>query len=126
MSDKLSLKSTRSTEVFDSIDHYKTVAGNIISHLCGGHSSDSYLYNGIEVEYIDGITDERVVLDYLNSKIVIQAPRGKLSVLERRKRTMYYLTELSKSAEAMRVMGISQIYVALKQEAREKISEKSI
>ena len=126
MSEAPTIRKNRATEVFKNIGHYKTVAGNIISHLCGGQSSDSYLYSGIEVSYIEGLNDEAIFFDHLRSKIVVQAPKSNLNESERRERTLFYISELSKNAEAMRVIGISEIYLALCEEGREEVSKNTI
>jgi len=120
------------TGVFRDIGHYKNVLAGITRGLAregggrkGQHSrSSSYLFDVIAIDFTTTIKSEEIFLDYLNSKIILRAPKkpseSAKSLLNRR---MYYLGVLLREIEAMKAIGISQIYLALKPSGRDKLDK---
>jgi hypothetical protein len=120
--------------VFNDIEHYRTVAERITKALAASRqrrssnssSSGSSLYEGIQIEFSTQYTDEEIYLDAFASKIVLRAPKRKgESAASLQARRMHYFEQLLRPAEAMKTIGIAQIYLSLKDEGRKKISKKS-
>jgi len=116
-------------EVFKDIDHYKRVLVGITTGLSRknskvGNRSNSYLLDGLEVEFVEEILIESLYIDQINSKIILQAPKiAGESEFQQRKRVMFYHSELLKPIEHMRVNGITAIYQALSTEGKNKLSK---
>lgn len=118
--------------VFDDLEHYRLVVERVTRALATSgqknnsrSASRSYLYDGIQIEFSTVYQVEEIFLDAFNSKIVLRAPKKKNESEEMlRARRLYYLGELLKPAEAMRTIGVAQIYLALKAEGRKQISKK--
>lgn len=119
--------------VFDDIEHYRVVAERITKALAANRQSrnskstaGSSLYEGIRVEFSTQYKEEEIYLDAFASKIVLKAPkrRGE-SETSLHARKMHYLEQLLRPVEAMKSIGISQIYLALKEEGRKKISRRT-
>lgn len=122
------------TGIFNNLEHYRVVASKVTRALATNRKtknsravSGSILFTGIRVEFSIQQKEEEIFLDNFESKIVLLAPKKKhepeSSLLARR---MYYLGELTRSAESMKVAAVSHIYLALKPEGRRKISKGSI
>lgn len=122
----------RGTEgVFEDIQHYRTVASRVIRALATNSSSSSSLkfsgsslYEGIVVEFSTEYKAEEVHLDAFRSLMVLRAPLKKgESQISLNQRRMQYLGQLLMSVEAMKTVGISQVYLSLKPEGRRRISK---
>jgi hypothetical protein len=119
--------------VFDDIDHYRIVVERVTRALSSegqkrrsNFAARSCLYEGIRVEFSQSMREEEVVLDAFNSKIVLRAPKRKgESIASLTARRMEYLKELLRPVEAMRTIGVAQIYLVLKAEGRKRISKRS-
>lgn len=120
--------------VFDDIDHYRTVAERITKALAANRqhrssnlsTSGSSLYEGIQIEFSSQYHEEEIYLDAFASKIVLRAPKRKGETeASLQARRMHYFEQLLRPAEAMKTIGIAQIYLSLKQEGRKKISKRA-
>ncbi len=118
-------------EVFNDIQHYKTVRTNIINALKKGFTKKnksiyllSDLHKHIVIEFSTKIEREEVFLDPLNNQIIILAPKiSKETEDEKRDRTMYYHKFIVCSFEEMIVRGITEIYLSLSKKGRDQISK---
>lgn len=119
--------------VFDSLEHYRTVAQRVTLALAGRSSkanssktTGSSLYDGIRIDFSPKYKKEEIFLDNYESKIVLLAPQSKDEPeASLRARTMYYYQMLLPAVEAMKSSGISYIYLSLKSEGRKAISKPS-
>lgn len=120
--------------IFEDIEHYRRVAEKITKALAANrHSSKSSssnsgssLYDGIRIDFSTQYTEEEIYLDAFASKIVLRAPRKKNeSESSLSARRLHYLQQLLRPVEAMKTIGIAQIYLSLKEEGRKKISKRS-
>lgn len=115
--------------VFKDINHYKKVLSGVTKALAKGNNrsrskSSSYLFDGLEIEFVRGLKYESIFLDHINSKIILKAPtKARENEENRRKRIMFYYAQLITSVEQMKVHGISSIYLALSEAGRKKISK---
>lgn len=114
--------------VFRDVDHYRVALAGITKGLARsrrGHppsTEGSYLFDGIQVEFSSRYVIEEVFLDHLNSKIILRAPKKpRETEKELATRRMYYLGHLLREVEAMKVIGITQIYLALSAVGRKKL-----
>lgn len=112
---------SNNTHIYKDIHHYKTVYRNLIKALTDGdeQSFSSYLFDGIQVEFGDYDCEE-LYLDYLNSKIVLRVPQA--SEESKSEKRLYYISYLIRSVEAMKSVGINQIYLSLLPEGQDKVS----
>jgi len=119
--------------IFEDIEHYRRVAEKITRALASNRqstkspsNSGSSLYDGIRIDFSTQYAEEEIYLDAFASKVVLRAPKkkneseGSLSA-----RRMHYLQQLLRPVEAMKTIGIAQIYLSLKEEGRKKISKRS-
>ena len=115
--------------VFRDINHYRNVVAGIVMGLARGASrksrhaaSNSYLFDRLVVEFSSECKAEDILLDHFNSTVVLRAPKRKnesrKSLFERR---MMYLGALIHEVEAMKAVGITQIYLAIKPAGRLKL-----
>jgi hypothetical protein len=119
--------------VFDDIEHYRTVAERITKalaanpkHRSSASTPGSSLYEGIRIEFSVQCEEEEIYLDAFASKIVLRAQKRKgESASSLQARRMHYLEQLLRPVEAMKSIGISQVYLSLKEEGRRKISKRS-
>lgn len=117
--------------IFDDIEHYRTVAERVTKALAASRqdrisnsTSGSSLYEGIQIEFSTQYTEEEIYLDAFASKIVLKAPIQKgESVASLQARRMHYFEQLLRPVEAMKTIGIAQIYMSLKEDGRKKISK---
>lgn len=114
--------------VFRDVNHYRAVLAGITKALAKGkqgyHSqtSGSYLFDGLQVEFSTRCVEEEIFLDHLNSKIVLRAPKKpRESEKELSMRRIYYLGQLLREVEAMKTIGITQIYLTLREDGRKKL-----
>ncbi len=118
--------------VFEDIEHYRSVAEGVTRALAAARhtrhspsSSGSSLYEGIRIEFSTQYQEEEIFLDAYSSKVILRAPKKKgepASSLQVRR--MHYLEQLLRPVEAMKTIGIAQIYLSLKEEGRKKVSKK--
>ena len=114
--------------VFKDINEYKKVFIRIARALSIGklrtpHNMGSHLFNGIKIEFKKDIKYESIYLDHINAKIILQAPiKPKETEENKRKRILFYHTELMKSVEQMKVHGIIAIYLSISTRGRKKLS----
>jgi hypothetical protein len=113
--------------VYRDIEEYKTVFQELTQALFNTKKKGSYfyLYDGIKIEFSPKYKEEEIVLDLAQSKIILRAPRKKYEssqILSERR--MQYLTQLMQSVEAMKTIGITQIYLTLTDEGKEKLKQK--
>lgn len=118
--------------VFEDIEHYRVVAERVTKALAADRerrnsrsTSGSSLYEGIQIEFSTQYEEEEVYLDAFASKIILRAPKRKgESAASLQARRMYYFEQLLRPVEAMKTIGIAQIYLSLKAEGRKKISKR--
>lgn len=118
--------------VFEDVEHYRVVAKHITKALASaghnrnsGSSPGSSLYEGIRIEFSTDYQEEEVFLDAFSSKVVLRAPKKKgESATSLQARRMHYIEQLLRPVEAMKTIGIAQVYLSLKEEGRKKISAK--
>ena len=119
--------------VFEDIEHYRRVAERITKALAANRqrkssnpNSGSSLFDGIQIEFSTQYAHEEIYLDALSSKIVLKAPKKKSDTeASLRARRLFYLQQLLRPVEAMKTIGIAQIYLSLKDEGRKKISSRN-
>lgn len=115
--------------VFRDIEHYRAVLIGITRALARNRRSadriatlDSYLFDGLIIEFDRRYEVEEIFLDHLNSKVVLRAPRGSRerdSQLAARR--VNYLTQMMREIETMRTIGVTQIFLALEERGRKKL-----
>ncbi|MEZ4742815.1 MAG: hypothetical protein R3B45_10265 [Bdellovibrionota bacterium] len=115
-------------EIFESITQFKKAFSAITTFLDKKEDSinsnylNSFFFTELTVEFSTKFPTEKLYYDYLNARIVIQAPKKKdekeKSLLKRR---LYYLKTLSHVIETMRTTTVSQIYLSLTAEGRKRL-----
>ncbi len=114
--------------IFENIEHYRCVAERVTKALLScreNQCASSSLYESVQVEFSSAYKEEDIYFDACASKIILRVPKRKgesaASIQERR---MNYIGQLLCPLEAMKVIGIAQIYLCLKDEGRKKLSKK--
>lgn len=120
---------TENEGVFRDTEHFRTVASTITRALFGQrrihHHQSTYFFDTLQVEFSTSQREEEIYLDYLNSKVILRAPqRSREAEKSMGKRRMHYLGFMLKYVEAMKVLGITHIYLAISAEGRAKLEEK--
>lgn len=126
-SDSRELLLFQTRQVFKSIQQYRNAATAITRALARngkkkGLRVSSYLFDGLEVEFVPGIKEEIVFLDYVNSRIVLRVPKMKNeSPKKLRERRMDFLGYLIREAEAVKAIGIGAIFEMLSPEGQRQL-----
>src|SRR5690606_26885627 len=114
--------------VFKSIKHYRQALASITRALARshrGHSANngegSFLFDHLVVEFSHDYEEEEVFFDHVNSKVIVRAPKRRDSGKTLQQRRLSYLGLFSREFEAMRVIGITHIYLSLSTAARKAI-----
>ncbi len=116
--------------VFRDIDHYRVILANVTKALVKGSrdgkrsSASSYLFDTLHVEFSVHYATEELFLDHLNSKIILRAPKkARETEKDLLTRRMFYIGHLMREVEAMKTIGVTQIYLALQTSGRQKLEQ---
>lgn len=113
--------------IFRDVEHYGKVRSAILRALTddkktSSFSGNSFLIDRLIVNFTSKVETEEIFIDYLNSRIILEAP---IMLNEARdgqnRRRLEYLSVLVKSVESIVTTGVSHIYLSLCDEGREKI-----